>query len=261
MPNTNTAANTAYRIAIVDIENAPNIGYTWGRYEQNVIAFEEEWYMLSFAVKWVGDKRGQCFALPDFPLYKTEPTNDRELVKKLREVLDEADLVIGHNILDFDIRKANSRMIYHGLTPPSPYKTVDTLKLARSNFMLNSNKLDDLGQYLGVGEKVETGGFSLWLGCMYGDELAWKRMKKYNLADVELTEKVYMRLRAWHNHHPNITLATGQAHLCPVCGSKTERRGWRPLKSYRARSYHCLNKTCGKYSQGEREKLPVKVLS
>ena len=44
------------------------------------------------------------------------------------------------------------------MPPPSPYKTIDTLKIARKYFGFNSSKLDDLGRVLGAGEKVRHGG-------------------------------------------------------------------------------------------------------
>jgi hypothetical protein len=34
------------------LETAPNLGYVWGKWEQNVIDFKKSWYVLSFAVLW-----------------------------------------------------------------------------------------------------------------------------------------------------------------------------------------------------------------
>lgn len=260
MPN--EIAEKPYRSVVFDIENSPNIGFTWGKYEQNVLAFEQEWFMMSFAWKWSDEKTTHVLALPDFPNYKKDPTDDSALVGELWKILDEADLAIGHNIVEFDRRKANSRFLYHGMQPPSPYKMVDTLKLARALFMLNSNKLGDLAQYLGIGAKKETGGINLWLECLRGDPKAWAKMKAYNKHDVVINAQIYEILRGWDNYHPNVTLGHNpdSSLLCPSCGSnKVQARGYQALKSFRARRYHCQN--CGRWSKGKRERIQGIVLN
>ena len=88
---------------------------------------------------------------------------------------------IGTGIGDeFDIKKANARFIYHGLKPTKFYLSIDTKKVAKKYFKFDSNSLSSLGEYLGLGEKVDTGGYSLWKGCLLGDPASWKKMKMRN---------------------------------------------------------------------------------
>ncbi len=241
-------------ILILDVENSPNVSYTWGKYEQNVIDFQKEWYMLSFAHKWLGDKTTKAHALPDFKGYKGNKTNDKLLLKQLWLLLDKADIVIGHNVDRFDLRKINARFLQHGFPPPAPYKTVDTLKIARKYFFLNSNKLGHIGKYLGIGSKIDTGGFDLWLSCMGGDMTAWKKMVKYNKNDVALTERVYLELLPWISNHPNVNSLTGVQDACPKCGAKDlQRRGFSIMSGGRKRQkMQCMS--CAGWSQGKIEK-------
>lgn len=206
------------RVLIYDIETSPNLAYTWGKWQQDVIRFEQEWYILCFAYKWLGEKQTYVVALPDFELYKKDPTNDKEVVKKLRELFEEAHIVIAHNGDKFDQKKAQARMLVHGMQPPSPYRQMDTMKIARKYFNFNSNKLDDLGETLGVGRKAETGGFKLWLGCMNGVKSAWDKMKRYNRQDVILLEKIYLAMRGWVVSHPGLNVIEGKTEACPKCG-------------------------------------------
>lgn len=226
------------KILFYDIETSPLLGYTWAKYEQNVLDVQREWYVLSFSAKW---KDGGTItkALPDYKLYKKEPHNDRELIKDLWELFNEADIIIGHNSNKFDNKKSNARFIAHGLTPPEPYKTVDTLKVARQHFSFTSNRLDDLGKALGVGRKVKTGGFDLWLRCLAGDMKAWALMKKYNKQDVVLLEKVYLKLRPWATNHPNLSLFE-ERPICPKCGSKKIHfRGYAMTSTSKYRRFQC----------------------
>ncbi len=240
-------------ILFLDIENSPNVSYTWGKYEQNVIDFQKEWYMLSFAYKWFKDKAVNAHSLPEFKTYKKDKTNDKLLLGILWSLLDEADIVIGHNVDRFDIRKTNARFLYHGMGVPSPYKTVDTLKVAKRHFFLNSNKLGDLGKYLKLGKKLETGGFDLWLGCMAGDMKAWKKMVEYNKNDVTLLEKVYETLKPWIANHPNINALTGKNDACPKCGSsKVQSRGYVISGSGKRQRLQC--QSCAGWYQGKLEK-------
>lgn len=236
------------RILLYDIETAPNLAYVWGKYEQDVIAYESEWYMMTFSYKWLGEKRVIARGLPDYPLYKKQPENDKALVSELHKLFSDADVVIAHNGDAFDQKKSQARMIYHGLTPPAPYKQIDTKKVARKYFNFNSNKLDDLGKLLGCGQKLDTGGFELWLGCMNGNISAWNKMKRYNKQDVVLLEEVYLKMRPWIVNHPSMALMLDRPEVCPKCGEGpliiSKKR--KIAKTGFAIQYQC--KACGGYS-------------
>ncbi len=142
------------KILFWDIENSPNRSFTWGKWQQNVIQFDSEWYLLSFSVKWLGGKQ-ITRALPDYEGYKPGSEDDKALVAELWGYLNESDILVAHNGDRFDTKKVYTKFIEHGLMPPEPSKSVDTLKVARRRFAFNSNKLDDLGRRLGVGRKLK----------------------------------------------------------------------------------------------------------
>lgn len=162
-----------------------------------------------------------------------------------------------HNCKQFDIKWANRAFIKYELKPPSPYKVIDTLTMARSYFKFNSNRLNDLGQFLGVGSKLETGGFDLWKRCMLGDKKAFKKMCQYNRQDVVLLEKVYLKLRPYMHNHP--VISTQNSFICPICGSShLQSRGFIQLSGgvFRKRRYQCQE--CGKWCSGEQERVKDK---
>lgn len=236
------------KVLLVDVETSPNISYTWhGKYEQTIIDFLEEGGIISVAYKWLGEKRVRSFCLGEMKKEK--------LIKKLHDLFEEADIIIGHNTNNFDIKMANREFVKYGLTPPSPYKVVDTLNIARSKFRFNSNRLDDLGEYLGLGRKLKVGGFDLWKECMHGDKKAYKKMMKYNRQDVILLEKVYLELRAWATTVP--TIAKQNGYICPLCGSKNVwAQGWKYMTTYKRKQYQC--RECGRWSTSQ-EKIKIKT--
>lgn len=241
------------KILLFDIETSPNLGYIWGKYEQNVIEYVSEWYVLCFAYKWLDEKSTHAVGLPHFKTYNKQPENDKELLLKLWDLFDEADIVIAHNGQSFDVKKINARFLAHGITPPSPYKIIDTKLIAKKYFNFNSNKLDDLGNNLGLGRKLETGGFELWKGCMNGDKKSWQTMLKYNIQDVILLEKVYLTMRPYITNHPDVGLIDGKKEACPNCSSeKTHRRGYYMTKNSKWQRHQCQG--CGAWFKGEKVK-------
>lgn len=232
------------KVLIWDCETAPSLAYVWEKYETNVLWYEREGYMLCFAYKWLGDKRNHIVALPDFKTYKKSPHDDKQLITALHGLFCEAQIIIAHNGDSFDQKIANGRYLYHNFEPPEPYKQIDTLKIARKNFRLNSNKLDDLGNFLGVGRKERTGGVDLWHDVLDGDMKAWARMKRYNRRDVDLLEAVYLKLRPWTQNHPSMNLLESRPNACPKCGGgPMQGRGIRVNKTTLYRQFQC--QSCG----------------
>jgi len=233
------------KVLLFDIETSPNIGYCWGKYEQDIIKFVEERTVICFAYKWLDKKTVKAHSLRDM--------TPRQLAVKLHSLFDDADVIVGHNGDAFDIKMSNSFFLLHGLAPNSPYKTADTLKIARSKFKFNSNKLNDLGQFLGLGKKVETGGFQLWLDCMANKTRGWNKMIKYNKQDVVLLEEVYIKLRSWATTTPNLVEKRG--NICPTCGSnKVHHRGWNLTQTYKKQRLQC--RECGRWFAGKKINHP-----
>jgi uncharacterized protein YprB with RNaseH-like and TPR domain len=248
-----------YRMAFIDIETAPLLIYAWKTYDTNALSIYRDSYILSFAVKWYGEKTVKTYALPDFKGYDKNPESDLEITKELWKVLDEADAICAHNGVKFDVPRITAKIFQHKLPPPSPFKQIDTLKIARKEFSFTKNNLDHLCQMAGIGKKVKTGGFDLWLGCIAKDPKAWAKMIAYNKYDVVLLAELYERLRPWASTHPNVTLKAPKDHQCPVCGSNNVvRRGWNAAIAYRTERWRCSD--CGRWGQGKRERIKAQVL-
>ena len=237
------------KILLFDIETFPTLGYFWSHpWETSIISIKEDWYMLSFAYKWLGEKTVHVCSLPDFKTYKKDKKDDKELCKMLWKLLDEAEVICGHNALSFDCKKANARFIAHEFLTPKPYKIIDTKIEAKKYFNFTSNKLDDLGQYLNLGKKIQTGGFDLWKKCSEGDEQAWQLMEKYNRQDVILLEKIYMKMQGWMTTHPNMNLINDTTDGCPNCGSKDlHKRGFATTRVAKFQRWQCQK--CGAWSR------------
>ena len=239
---------TQPKLLLLDLETSPLITFAWEIYEANAIKVIHDSQILCFAYKWLGDKSVKVIGQDDFKGYKPGVNNDKDVVQALWGLFNEADAVIAHNGRNFDTKVAQARMMVRGLNPPAPFKQIDTKLVAKRYGRFTSNKLDDLGKTLELGQKLETGGFKIWEGCLAGDKKSWHKMKKYNKQDVALLEQLYIRLRPWIENHPSMGLMSGEADACPKCGEG-------PMKLSKKRRYAKVGwaiqsqcQACGGYS-------------
>ena len=213
------SAKQGMRVLLWDIETAPTLAYVWQRWKQNIGSNQVEregTYMLTAAWKWLGEDEIHC-------AFASDPVNgeDSNICSLLYEAIEQSDVIIGHNQNGFDLPILNARLVQNGFPPLKSVKKIDTLQIAKKNFKFNTNKLDDLGKYLGVGRKIDTGGFELWHSVIKGDNDAFCRMADYNKQDVILLEKVYLKLRAFDSNPQANASHYYEDNLsrCPVCGS------------------------------------------
>lgn len=242
--------NNKAKVLFIDVEMAPNLAYVWGKWKVNIgdNQFAEKSYLMSYAAKFLGD---------DHIYYEeNRHNNDSGLVHGIYNLLDQADIVVGHNIDKFDLPTILGRGVIHNFKPPSPYQTVDTLKVARKRFRFLSNTLAALCDEMGLSKKgkhKEFPGFDLWLQCLKQNDKAWKEMKEYNIQDILSLEELYLRMLPYIDRHPNVSREAGEEVCqCPSCGSDhVQMRGYRTEKSgLTYQRFQC--QACGSWSKAKR---------
>ena len=211
-------------ILLYDIETAPALCWMWTAYNANVVAIEQDWYLLCFAYRWLGNGGTGFVAITDNPTFTPDSSDDQNVAEALAVLFDRADITVAHNGDRFDTRKANAAFSRNQLIPPSPYQTIDTLKESRRYFGHYKHNLDDLGRVYELGEKTRHTGFDLWRKCMAGDPDSWATMEDYNRQDVELLERLYLEIRPWigtpgKKAHPNLGHWFKGERVCTNCGS------------------------------------------
>jgi len=249
------------RILFLDIETAPILAWVWGLFKPliAICQIEQDWHMLCYAAKWKGEDcmltDANWFHKRDF---KKDRTNDFNIVSSLWHLLDEADIVVAHNGDKFDVSKINAKFFEYGFTPPSPYKIVDTLKVAKNRFNFSSNRLDYISRLRQIGQKLKTD-FELWKDVMDGVPSECDRMMEYNEEDVYLLEEVYEDMLPWISNHPNVGVySEGDRACCTNCGSDNiHYRGTAKTQAGSYRRFVC--KECGTWGRDALNLLPISV--
>lgn len=221
------------KIIVLDIEITPSRGFYYGStWNTNILETTEPWILFSYSWKVLGENKCHFVGIDSFDSFKpTEPLkefpDDYDICKSLNELLDSADIVIGHNSKKFDIKKANLRFSYHNLPVPSHYDQIDTKILMKQNMSADSNSLNNLGKFYNIGEKDGAQG-PIWQDYLRGDKKAARMLRKYNDQDILLTEKLYLWIRKWSSRHVNMSkFNRDEDWCCEKCGSKNyQKRGF-----------------------------------
>jgi len=171
------------------------------------------------------------------------------MIRAAHELLSEADAVVTYNGDKFDLPKLNGEFVLDGLPPVPPVTSIDVIKTIRKMGFLMT-RLAFIGPLLRVGEKVKHEGFDLWAKVIDGDPKAQERMRKYNIKDVVLLEKLYLKIRPFIKNHPHLGK---EARECGACGSNNvHSRGYRRTKYFKIQRLQC--QSCGGWQDGKREK-------
>ena len=244
---TTTTLKTHRKRLYFDIETSANIGFFWSSGfklnigPQNII---KERAIICICYKWEDEKETHS-------LNWDSKQSDKKMLQDFIKVVNEATELVGHNGDKFDLAWIRTRCLFHEIDMFPTYTTIDTLKVARSKFKFNSNKLNYIAQFLGIGSKIKTD-FDLWKDiALKNDKVAMAKMIKYCKMDVVLLEKVHKKLS---NHiapktHYGVIFGMDRGS-CPECGNDDSnlliKRGFAYSPSgTKMAVINC--KVCGKY--------------
>jgi len=237
------------KILVIDYETSPQLGYFWGSiWETNIVEIVEYEQIISASWMWSDEKEVHVKCQADFKSYRAGDFDDEALLKHLLPIFNQADIIVGHNSDQFDMKVFNTRLAFHGLPPLGVDKTFDTKKFSKSLMHLPSNKLNDIAKFFGIGEKYHHSGFDMWLMCKAGAKKAWKEMKTYNAQDVLLTNKIFLKLLPYMKLTGDYSKLDGKRINCanPTCGSLTMVSSkLRRVRNGHRRQYQCVK--CGHY--------------
>lgn len=209
-------------------------------------------FILCIGYKWLGEKKPKIISIKDFPLYKRDPTNDREVVKAFAKVFAEAEIHVAHYGKYFDYPYVNTRLLYHGLNPLPPTRLEDTWWIARKQLKLNSNRLATLTEFFDLTRKTPVSG-PHWIKAMAGNPKSLRYVEKHCIYDIDALEEAYNILKQFKPVFPVKTDGT----FCPHCHAKDkgkakvlQKRGQALASQKRYQRYQC--KKCGLWSQDKR---------
>ena len=155
-------------------------------------------------------------------------SNDFDIVVKMVQAINKADIIVTFNGKKFDCKLLNTRALFWGLPPIKPVKHIDLFEQSKRLFKFPSNSMQNISMYLGENGKLATSS-DLWERCAnhknYDEcDNALDEMLRYNQIDIEATRDLFYRYQGRMKGVPNISTITNDKknteHLrCTHCGS------------------------------------------
>lgn len=199
------------KILVIDIERLPGTAEVfdsrvdWIRPDQWV----EPPRTICWAARWHGTKRN---------IFEAEWIDPEAMVQHSWELYNEAQAVITYNGVKFDNAHLRTMWMEAGLPKPAPWKDIDLIKTARQ-FGYVSKSLDYVTKALGLGGKTDKYDVAVAKAAVAGDPKAQRRIRRYNIGDIDQTIALYQRWMGWIPNAPYLGPRLGAKVACNHCSS------------------------------------------
>lgn len=236
------------RILLLDIETLPGEYYAFDPRVEYLSPDKQikDWSIACWGAKWLFDDEIMGERVTTQEAFDRD---DKSILVGIWKLMNEAAIVITQNGINFDHKKLNSRFIEHKLPPPARFLKVDTYKTAKEVLGQSYNRLDELGQKLGIGKKIDMS-FIDWKKCLTNDKAADEaldRMLTYCKRDISpLLEDVYLAMLPYMENHPNMNVFSyNDTEVCRNCESSDLKVGDKPYATPQGlwKSWRC--NSCG----------------
>jgi Zn-finger protein len=184
-------------ILYIDLEVSKSAYFNYGaRVPSKYLRFDDiihEYYIICWAASYIGSEKIYSESITP---NDAKNWNDAKILNHLHDLMQSADIIAGHNVDAYDMKRAQTRFLLNGISPVTDNegrykKTQDTLKIARSKFAFESNCLDYISQRLGLGAKDKITNED-WLKIVKeGDEKTLNKVHRYCRGDVKNGKGVY----------------------------------------------------------------------
>lgn len=252
------------RILLLDIETLPGEAYFFDPRVEYISPDKviKDWSISCFAAKWLFDDEiiGQRVSYQE-----AYARTDRSILGGVWKLMNEADIVVTQNGVNFDIKKLNSKFIENRFPPPAKFVNVDTLKTAKEVFGFTYNRLDELGQKLGIGKKIDMN-FQDWKNCLTNNQPAddaLEYMLTYCKRDISpLLEDVYLAMLPYMKNHPNLNVFTiHDEEVCRNCESSDLKWSGKPYYTPQGLWDGWVCNSCGANGRGSGKIHKIKSTS
>lgn len=188
----------------------------------------------------------------------------RTFLRRVYRLLEEADVLVGHNVDNADVPWLKGDLnLRAGFPVLPPFKTVDTLKVARRELGSGApfKSLNVLCQILGLPAKTDVYDREAMERAVVEKSVEDReRLVEYCAGDVIATEALYEWARPFMRNHPALFADDKGTEVCTRCGSDDIQ--WRGV--YRAATYSYPRfrcQQCGGWGRGSRSFYSSKLRS
>jgi len=153
--------------------------------------------ILCASIKPYGSRKITTFRADKYPSWKTNKSDNEDLVRAIMAELAEYDILIAHNGQYFDKAWLNTVCLKYDLIPAlRSVKFVDPVLLARRHLRMARNSLAALIDYFDIQEEKSPIRFAYWIEASHdGNKKSLDYIVKHCEKDVIALERVYDKVR------------------------------------------------------------------
>ena len=240
------------KILLIDIETAYAHGRFWHPFKPVILHdnITKPWFIICWAAKWLNYDGVMSDCVTSNEAIERD---DFRICESIWELINDASVMVAHNLNKFDKRKLYARFAQNKLPKPRDTRVVDTLTQAQKHFAFLFHKLDYLNSIFSLRMKDKTDN-QLWIDCEEGVQEGLDYMLEYNRSDIYALEDLYLEIRPWMTSHPNLAIFVDEAvEMCPHCESHVEKDGYYTTDVSKFQQYRCVG--CGAVPRGRKNLL------
>ncbi len=176
-----------------------------------------------------------------------EGFDDYTMLAKVSALVSTADIIVGQNLDNFDMKVLNGRLAQHRLPPIEYENTLDILKLSRKSFRFASQKLDFRSKYYGRRGK-DPMEMQDWIDVVEGHRPVSYKMGPYGCRDVLEEQAVFYSEFDYYKTLPAKIEKIIRSFLeekriaCPKCVAQKQAR-FNTVPMPGSSKYTCMNCT------------------
>jgi uncharacterized protein YprB with RNaseH-like and TPR domain len=122
-------------------------------------------------------------------------SDDRDVVRRTRDTLNEFDILVGFYTLGFDLKELNSRLMKWGMKPLDHKLHIDLFHICKKTFNLHRRSLFAVCDFLHIPDKGHVVPED-WVEAAYdGNRTALNRIVQHCRDDVSVLEHVLERVK------------------------------------------------------------------
>lgn len=194
-----TDANILY----LDIESSKSLYFNYGSRVPSKYLRIDDLLREYFVICWSASYLHEDHIWSDsVSVAEAKNWDDKHILQKIHDLMESADVIAGHNVDAFDIKKLNTRFARHGIDPVVGKRTYDTLKIARSKFFFESNKLDYISRFYGFRPKDDITDEDWRNVILNPNKQLLNKIQTYNQGDVTSGKAVLKKLLRMANKKP-----------------------------------------------------------
>lgn len=198
-------------------------------------------YLLCAGFKVLGEKP-KIISIGDYK-GKNIFDNEKRLVKDVIAEMNKADVLVSYFGTRYDHPFMNAKALEYGLEFPNPTPRLDLFFTAKSNLAISRKSMQNVAYFSNASHEKSPVEGKIWKAAMAGDRDALAWIEAHNLADIEVLEDVYIKLRPLMRTHPRIN----GIENCRTCGSsKLQKRGT-TVSVLRGPQYRIKCTNCGSW--------------